>query len=144
MASEQTHPRELKQRSSPETLRLRRVTPALTVGDLETSLNFYRDTLGFIVDEIWEQEGRRVGAALVAGAVTLLLSQDDGAKGTDRVKGQGFRIHLSTAQDVDQIADHITGQGGVLSEGPMDMPWGARAFTIVDPDGFTLTISAES
>ena len=99
--------------------------------------------MGFIVDEIWEHEGRRVGAALVAGSVTLLLNEDDGKAGTDRIKGQGFRLHLSTAQDVDVLASYVRERGVELHEGPTDMPWGARAFTVIDPDGFKLTVAAE-
>ena len=144
MSAEEAAPRERAMRSSPETLRLRRVTPSFTVDDVDVSLAFYRDVMGFVVDEIWEHEGRRVGAALVAGSVTLLLSQDDGKAGKDRVKGQGFRLHLSTAQDVDRVASNIESKGGELLEGPMEMPWGARAFTIVDPDGFKLTVAADS
>lgn len=144
MSAEEAAPRERAARSSPETLRLRRVTPSFTVDDIDTSLSFYRDVMGFVVDEIWEHEGRRVGAALVAGSVTLLLSQDDGKAGQDRVKGQGFRLHLSTAQDIDRVASNIESKGGTLLEGPMEMPWGARAFTIVDPDGFKLTVAADS
>ena len=141
--SDEAPARELKQRNSPETLRLRRVTPSFTVGDVSKSLAFYRDVMGFIVDEIWEHEGRRVGAALVAGSVTLLLNEDDGKAGTDRIKGQGFRLHLSTAQDVDVLASYVRERGVELHEGPTDMPWGARAFTVVDPDGFKLTVAAE-
>ena len=134
---------EQKQRNSPETLRLRRVTPSFTVKDVGESLTFYRDVMGFVVDEIWEHEGRRVGAALVAGSVTLLLTEDDGKAGTDRTKGLGFRLHLSTAQDVDVLASYVRERGVELHEGPTDMPWGARAFTVVDPDGFKLTVAAE-
>ncbi|MEX2467222.1 MAG: VOC family protein [Gemmatimonadota bacterium] len=144
MSPDQDPTPEMAPRSSPETLRLRRVTPAITVDDVDESLKFYRDLLGFVVDEIWEQEGRRVGAALVAGSVTLLLSLDDGDKGADRVKGQGFRLHLSTIQDVDHLAAKVEARGGSLHEGPTDMPWGARAFTVIDPDGFKLTIAAEA
>jgi len=134
---------DFNRRRSPETLRLRRVTPAFTVTDVDTSLSFYRDVLGFVVDEIWEHEGHRVGAALVAGSVTLLLSQDDGEKGGERTKGQGFRLHLSTAQDIDRLASLVVARGGTLQDGPVDMPWGARAFTVLDPDGFKLTVAAE-
>ncbi len=141
--SDEAPAQELKQRSSPETLRLRRVTPSFTVGDVGESLTFYRDVMGFVVDEIWEHEGRRVGAALVAGSVTLLLTEDDGKAGADRAKGQGFRLHLSTAQDVDVLAAYVRERGVELHEGPTDMPWGARAFTVIDPDGFKLTVAAE-
>jgi uncharacterized glyoxalase superfamily protein PhnB len=34
--------------------------------------------------------------------------------------------------------------GGLHVEAqPEDMPWGARAFSLVDPDGFKITISGE-
>ena len=83
------------------------------------------------------------GAALVAGVARLMLSQDDWAKGRDRVKGQGLRLHLSTTQDVDHVAAAIKARGGELESEPADMPWGTRAFDLVDPDGFLLTISSE-
>ncbi|MDZ7778783.1 MAG: VOC family protein [Gemmatimonadota bacterium] len=143
MSSDETPTEDQPRRSTPETLRLRRVTPSLTVDDINESLKFYKDILGCVVDEIWEHEGRRVGAALVAGSVTLLLTQDDGEQGTGRIKGQGMRLHVSTAQDIDRLAANVRERGGDLHEGPADMPWGARAFTVVDPDGFKLTIAQE-
>ncbi len=128
--------------SHPETLRLRGITPALTVGDLDASLAWYRDVVGFHVQETWENEGKVGGAILVAGAGRLFLLQDDWAKGRDRVKGAGFRLHMATAADVDEIAAGIEQRGGTLESAPVDMPWG-RAFSIVDPDGFGITISSE-
>ena len=107
-------------------------------------MQFYRDTLGFVVDEIWEQEGRSVGAALVAGDVHLMLTLDDGAKGVGRSKGDGFRLHLTTVQDVDDLAGRVARRGGTLEAPPADVPWGGRSFTVVDPDGFRLTIASEA
>ncbi len=69
--------------------------------------------------------------------------QDDWAKGRDRVKGEGFRLHMATATDVDQIAAGIEQRGGTLESPPADMPWGGRAFSLADPDGFKITISSE-
>jgi hypothetical protein len=34
-----------------------------------------------------------------------LLSQDNGAKGEERAKGEGFSLQFTTTQDVDAIAD---------------------------------------
>ena len=73
----------------------------------------------------------------------LSLSQDDGKKGLDRKKGEGMRIYIATAQDVDGVANAIKGRGRILASEPADMPWGVRAFNLVDPDGFLLTISSE-
>lgn len=131
-------------RIQPESLRLRTLSAGLTVGDLEASIAWYRDVVGFTVTETWEREGKMVGASLIAGTESVVLSQDDWAKGRDRVKGEGFRLYFGTAQDVDEIAEGIKARGGTLESEPQDMPWGTRAFGLVDPDGFKLTISAES
>jgi predicted enzyme related to lactoylglutathione lyase len=72
-----------------------------------------------------------------------MLGQDDWQKGRERVKGQGFRMYCSTAQDIDRLAARIKSQGGVLMEEPGDRPWGSRDFAIKDPDGFMITISSE-
>jgi lactoylglutathione lyase len=128
-------------RKLPETLRLRSISPSLTVNDLQASLSWYRDVLGFTLGERWEHEGKLAGMELVAGSVSFYLSQDDWRKGRERVKGEGFRLHCATAQDVDKLADAIRRRGGRLLEEPHDEPWGERAFAVVDPDGFKITIS---
>ena len=131
-------------RHTPETLRVRSMSAGLTVGDIDKSIAWYRDVLGCVVEEEWKNEGKLMGASMLAGAARFFLGQDDWAKGKSRRKGEGFRLHLATAQDVDQIAARIKSAGGTLESQPADMPWGTRAFTLVDPDGFKLTISTEA
>ncbi len=143
MSNESDLPLDRRDHSGLEHLRLRSISPALTVGDIDASLAWYRDVVGFHVQETWEHEGRVGGAALAAGTARLLLVQDDWAKGRDRVKGEGFRLHMATADDVDEIAARIEERGGTLESPPADLPWGPRAFSLVDPDGFKMTISSE-
>jgi uncharacterized glyoxalase superfamily protein PhnB len=129
-------------RRQPENLRLRMTTPSLTVKDLMKSVAFYRDVLGFLVEEEYEWEGKVSGVNLKAGAMTFLLSQDDFAKGHDRKKGEGFRLYCITAQDIDKLAAQVEVNGGTLATPPTDQPWGMRDFSIVDPDGFKVSISS--
>jgi len=131
-------------RRQPETLRLRSIAPSLTATDLQRSIAFYRDVLGFIIGEEWRERGVLMGVEMQAGAVTFMLSQDDFAKGRDRQKGVGTRFYCGTAQDIDRFAAQIRERGGVLDQEPKDMPWGARVFMISDPDGFKLTFQQES
>ena len=126
-------------RRQPETLRLRDVSPSFTVADLQRSIAFYRDVLGFVAGEEWREGGALAGIELKAGSVSVFLTQDDFAKGRDRPKGIGMRFRCYTAQDLDRLAAQITARGGVLDEEPRDMPWGERQFLISDPDGFKLT-----
>jgi catechol 2,3-dioxygenase-like lactoylglutathione lyase family enzyme len=116
----------------------------ITVADVQKSIAWYRDVLGCVVDEEWKQEGKVMGASMLAGAASFFIGQDDWAKGRDRKKGEGFRVHLATAQSVDEVAARIRASGGKLDTDPADMPWGVRAFSITDPDGFKITIASES
>lgn len=133
----------MQERKQPETLRLRAVMPMITASDLQASLAWYRDVLGFTLAEEYKNEGQVVGVQLMAGAVQLLLTQDDFAKGRDRKKGVGLRLFCTTAQDVDQLAAGIKERGGQLAQEPKDQPWGIRDFSVVDPDGFNISISTE-
>jgi predicted enzyme related to lactoylglutathione lyase len=129
-------------RTQPESFRGRSLAASLTVSDLPRSLAWYRDVVGFTVDRKFEREGRLAAVALKAGAVELLLGQDDGAKGEGRAKGEGFSLQITTSQDVDALAKRIRDRGGLLTTEPADV-WGARVFRMQDPDGFRLTISSQ-
>lgn len=136
-------PKRERRSREPESLRLRSLEPSFTVDDLERSVRFYTDVLGFIVTERWTDGGVLRGVMLKAGVCELGLSQDDWAKGRDRKKGQGMRIWCKTEQDVDALAARIKAAGGHLTEEPKDQPWGARSLSVDDPDGFGLTIYRE-
>lgn len=115
---------------------------SLTVMQLEDSVSWYEKVLGFAVDRRYEREGKLVAVSLQAGAVRLLLTQDDGAKGLDRAKGEGFSLQITTKQDSDALAARAKAQGWKLDTEPVTMPHGARVFRLRDPDGFRLTISS--
>ncbi len=127
---------------SDDSFNARSLAISLTAKDLKTSVGWYRDVLGFAVDKEHERNGVLRAVSLKAGAVRILVNQDDGAKGVDRVKGQGFSIQLSTDQSIDEVATRIKAHGGTLDSEPADMPWGARMFRLTDPDGFKLVISS--
>jgi uncharacterized glyoxalase superfamily protein PhnB len=130
-------------RRQPESLRLRSASPSFTVNDIERSLAFYRDVLGFAEKNRWEQGGVLHGVELIAGKVSFWLGQDDWKRGRNRAKGQGFRIYCGTTQDIDTLARQIEERGGTLAERPKDQPWGGRDFAVIDPDGFKITIASE-
>ncbi len=123
-------------------LHARSMEASLTVRDVAASLAWYRDVLGFAVDRRVEREGSLRAVLLRAGDVRILIVQDNGAKGMDRAKGEGFSLQLSTSQSADEIADRVRAAGGVLESEPEDTPWGVRAFRLRDPDGFRFTISS--
>ena len=105
------------ERTQPEGFHAQALSASLTVKDLQASVAWYRDVVGFAVDRRYERDGIPRAVALSAGAVQILLGQDDGAK-------------------------RIKARGGTLESEPADTRWGVRMFRLQDPDGFKLVISA--
>lgn len=138
----QRTPEDYNERAKPESLRGRELAASLTVKDLQKSLAWYRDVMGFTVARMHERAGNMIAVSLKAGDIRILINQDDGARGWDRVKGVGMSLQITTAQDIDDIAGRIKAQGGVLDMEPTTMPWGPRIFRLTDPDGFKLVISS--
>jgi uncharacterized glyoxalase superfamily protein PhnB len=120
----------------------RNLAVSLTVKDLQKSLDWYRDVAGFTIERRLEREGKLRGVTLRAGEVYLSINQDDGAKGWERIKGEGFSLRIMTDQNIDAVAKRITDHGGILDTEPADMPWGVRMFRLRDPDGYRLAISS--
>ncbi len=116
---------------------------SITCKDVEASIGWYRDAVGFAVEQTYEHEGKLAGAVISAGDCRIVLNQDDGKLGWDRIKGQGFylQINVATAADVDAAAARITAAGSPLLNQPADRPWGVRMFQFKDPDGFKLGVS---
>jgi len=132
-----------RRRKEAQTLRLRSFEPTFTVNDIERSMRFYTDILGFIAIEEMSDGSALQGVILQAGVCTLGLSQDDWAKGRDRKKGDGMRLWCKTAQDIDALAKRITAAGGHLADAPKNQPSDVRTLSVTDPDGFHLTIFQE-
>ena len=123
------------------TLRGKSVMPSLTVDDLQRSEQFFA-SLGFEVEDRWEEKGVLLGLMLKAGDVRLGLSQDDGKKGRDRVKGVGMRLYIEAAANIDEVAARAKAAGIALTREPHDTDWGNRAFEVTEPSGFLLTIAS--
>lgn len=116
---------------------------SLTCKNIDASIKWYQEALGFAVEMTFEVNGKLGGAIISAGDIRIVLNQDDGKLGWDRVKGQGLylQLNVATAKDVDAAAARIKAAGGTLLDEPADRPWGARMFQFKDLDGFKLGVS---
>ena len=124
-------------------LRVTTMGCSLTCKDVEASIRWYHDVIGFAVGQKFERDGKVAGAVMTAGGVRIILNQDDGKLGWDRVKGQGLYLQLNVEgpADVDAAATRIKAAGGALLDEPADRPWGVRMFHFRDLDGFKLGVS---
>ena len=116
---------------------------SITCKDVEASLRFYTTAVGFAEAMRFEREGKLAGAVIANGDIRIVLNQDDGKLGWDRIKGQGFYLQSNVASpaDVDAAAARIRAAGHPLLNEPEDRPWGARMFMFNDLDGFKLGVS---
>ncbi|MGE3845038.1 MAG: VOC family protein [Vicinamibacterales bacterium] len=116
---------------------------SITCKDLGASIRFYRDAIGLAVTQTYETDGKVVAAVVAAGDCRIVLNQDDGKLGWDRIKGQGFYLQINVVgpADVDAAAERIKAAGGALLDEPADRYWGVRMFQFKDLDGFKLGVS---
>lgn len=116
---------------------------SITCKDVEASIRFYHEAVGFAVAQRFEREGKVAGAIITAGDIRIVLNQDDGKLGWDRIKGQGcyLQINVTASADVDATAARIKAAGGTLLNEPADRPWGVRLFQFKDLDGFKVGVS---
>ncbi len=116
---------------------------SITCTDLDASIRFYREAIGFAVVQQFERDGKVAGAMVSSGNCLVVLNQDDGKLGWERIKGQGISLQLNVGApaDVDAAADRIRSAGFTLLNEPADRPWGVRMFQVLDPDGFKVGVS---
>jgi uncharacterized glyoxalase superfamily protein PhnB len=123
------------------TLKAKSLTISLTVSDLTRSTRLYTEGLGFALKDEYKMEGKVVGVMLESSDAILMLTQDDFAKGRDRVKGTGMRLHLETEQDLQALARQAKSAGLSVEGDPAPLGWGPMGFSLSDPDGFKVTVS---
>jgi len=138
-----TPPTEPAMSDAPSVINATTLGCSITCKDLEASIRFYRDAIGFALLQSYEHNGKVAAAVVGAGNCQLVLNQDDGKLGWDRIKGQGFYLQINVAApaDVDAAAARITTAGGALIDEPADRNWGVRMFQFNDLDGFKLGVS---
>jgi PhnB protein len=116
------------------------VSAVLTVADIPAAVYFYQKAFGFTKRGIMSgPDGKPMHAELALRGTTLMLGPENAAMGRRTAKSigaspAGLYIYV---ENVDKVVDKAT-KFGATSQGPvMDMFWGDRCGTVVDPDGYT-------
>jgi predicted enzyme related to lactoylglutathione lyase len=104
----------------------------LEVNNLEESLHFYSDQLGFTVDK-FDLESEPPMARLRAGSFKLTLAQH---LETMLTRGRGVNVFIGV-DDVDRYHRELIAREVEIYP-PADEGWGGRFITIQDPDKYRL------
>ena len=115
------------------------VSAMLTVSDIPTAVSFYQRAFGFSKRAVMNgPDGKPIHAELTLRGTTLMLGPENPALGkrTGKTIGASPASLFLYVEDVDKVVSKALSLGAT-SKGPvMDMFWGDRCGTIVDPDGY--------
>lgn len=103
----------------------RGVIPVLPVADIDATLNYYRDVLGYSVEgRHQDASGQVVFGSVLCGQANLYLS-----KTNEPIVANHCYVF---ADEVDDLCATFKARGARIVDEPMDMPWGYRQFTLQD------------
>lgn len=102
----------------------------LEVNNLEESVDFYRDLLGFELEKL-TQESEPPMARFRAGNLTISLAQQPE---TMLRRGRGAHFFLGI-DDVDEYYQQLKSRDAEVQP-PADEGWGGRFITLLDPDKY--------
>jgi uncharacterized glyoxalase superfamily protein PhnB len=117
------------------------IMPILTVKDVDESVAFFRDTLGFRHDMSMAPEGKNIFAIVGLGAAVFGLGSDDMAPQPPYAPGVQFMIYLPEDQSIESFYANVKAKGVTIDDELADTYWGDRAFSIHDPNGYWLTFA---
>ena len=106
----------------------------LEVNNLEESLSYYRDHLGFIL-ETHNTEAEPPMATVRAGVLKINLVQQ---LETMLKRGRGVHFVLGV-EDVDALFAKISPVDNRV-QSPRDEGWGGRFISVLDPDNYRLVL----
>jgi len=106
------------------------VTPILRVADLDASVAYYCDRLGFAFQ--WRSDPV---AAVGRDRTALMLCAGD--------QGQAGTWVWIAADDVDVLYAEFGARGARLRHPPTNFPWGSRECQVTDPDAHVLRFGSD-
>ena len=115
------------------------VSAALAVSDIPAAVSFYQKAFGFAKRGIMNgPDGKPAHAELTLRGTTLMLGPENAAMGRRSAKSVGASpasLYIYV-ENVDKVVEKAT-KLGATPQGPvMDMFWGDRCGTILDPEGY--------
>ena len=115
---------------------------ALTVGDFERIVSFYRDGLGLEPRDLWTDNGR--GQLFGAGEATLEIFDDAYAAGVDQIEvGERVSGQIRFAFEVPDIhaaVERALNYGATLVHEPVLTPWHDLNVRLRSPEGLQITL----
>lgn len=115
------------------------ISPVLWVQDVDASLAFYVEKLGFENGGTFTgPDGKNVFGSVLWQKQMVMLDATNPMTTEDRDRrGIGVVFHIEMP-DVDKFYAEVKAKGVAITEEIKDQFWGDRTFAIKDPDGYYL------
>jgi len=122
--------------TSTKTAVVRQLQPLLAVQDIQRSIAFYRDQLGFAMKSQAESEGKVFWCSMERDGVTIMLEEGADEDGPPEGRGRGVSFYF-LCEDADAIHAELTSRGLKLSP-PAVAYYGMKQLVVPEPDGYYL------
>jgi PhnB protein len=120
------------------------LTAMLTVSDVKAAVAFYQKAFGFAKRGIMNgPDGRAIHAELTLRGTTLMLGPEMpqmGARSAKAIGASPASLYLLT-DNADKVVAKALKLGATSKGAVMDMFWGDRCGTVVDPEGFSWMVA---
>ncbi len=125
-------------------MRLTRLTPMLICEDVQASIRFYAEVLGFTVTSRMDNIGRSGWAMLGQGGVELMLASSQEVPPSAKVQGRYPQaLYYFYPADVVALRESIVERGYPCGELVVRF-YGMKEFEVVDPSGHVLWFGQET
>ncbi|HWB52890.1 MAG TPA: VOC family protein [Tepidisphaeraceae bacterium] len=115
---------------------VRELVPLLFVGDIEASLAFYHERLGFDVVATWKPNNQLAWCRLERDGSAIMLQQAEEEDGPATGRGHGVNFYFN-CDDVDLFYREVI-ERGLMAKAPTIAHYGERQLHLRDPDGYEL------
>ena len=113
--------------------RLHGIIPVFPVPDVDATLNYYRDVLGFSVEgRHLDGSGNVVFGSVLCGGANFYFAKTEGPIAANHC--------MVFADEVDEVCTILKKRGVRIVAEPEDKPWGYRQFTVEDLNGHILDV----
>ena len=116
------------------------VYPILAVKDVDASIAFYIEKLGFEKDmALPNAEGKTAFAFVSLGKEPVGFGLDETLK-VERGAGVVLMISVAEGTDVDEVYKSVQSKGIAIEQEIKTEYWGDRTFAVKDPDGYYICL----
>jgi len=124
---------------------MKNIIPTLAVADIDASVRFYTEVLGFDVGfTLPGEDGKLIHGSVRRGDSYLMFGRVDPTNPHDQAPlGRGVVLYATVddSEDIDTYFQRVKAAGATVVQEPTDQFWGHRDWGITDPDGYLLFIS---